>query len=227
MSEQRIVNSEQGKQKATRLNYSLLTIHYFRPRERSSRGFSIVEMIVAVALFVIVMVVAMGALMALVDANRKARALESVMSNLNIALDGMVRSLRMGSRYDCEISEQSGYTTPTDCRSGDGGRILGFLPYGGDPLDGTEYWVYAFVPGSEGVSGYIARSTDNGQTFLKITAPEVDITSMKFYVDGTNSGDTVQPKIVMLVEGTAGAAKVKTRTTFSIQATAVQRILDI
>ena len=182
-------------------------------------------MSVAVALFVIVMVVAMGALMALVDANRKARALESVMSNLNIALDGMVRSLRMGSMYDCELTAQPGYVTPRDCPNG--APILGFLSYGSDPAVGEGRWVYAFVPGTESSRGYIARSTNNGLNWSIITAPEVDITSMRFYVVGTNSGDTIQPKVVMLIEGTAGASKVKTRSTFSIQATAVQRILDI
>ena len=50
---------------------------------------------------------------------------------------------------------------------------------------------------------------------------------MKFYVIGTTRGDTVQPKVVIEVKGTAGAKTVKTTTSFSIQATAVQRILDL
>ena len=70
-------------------------------RYTDSRGFSLIEMIVAVALFAVVMLVAVGALLALVDANRKARALESVMNNLNITLDSMVRAMRMGSAFNC------------------------------------------------------------------------------------------------------------------------------
>src|SRR3989344_5257439 len=66
---------------------------------RAQRGFTLVEMIVAIALFSVVMIVCVGALLALVNANRKAQALQSVMNNLNIALDGMVRSVRMGNSY--------------------------------------------------------------------------------------------------------------------------------
>src|SRR3989344_8697452 len=62
---------------------------YQLPATSSLRGFTLVEMIVAIALFSIVMVVSVGALLALVTANRKAQALQSVMNNLNIALDGM------------------------------------------------------------------------------------------------------------------------------------------
>src|SRR3989338_5238251 len=66
----------------------------------TSRGFTLVEMIVAIGLFSVVMVVCVGALLSLVNANRKAQALQSVMNNLNIALDGMARSVRMGNTYD-------------------------------------------------------------------------------------------------------------------------------
>ena len=67
-------------------------------RLAADSGFTLVEMIVAVALFAVVMLISVAALLALVDANRKAQALQSVMNNLNIALDGMVRSVRMGSK---------------------------------------------------------------------------------------------------------------------------------
>src|SRR5438552_13144631 len=84
-----------------------------------TRGFTLVEMIVAVALFAVVMLVSVGALLSLVGASRKAQALQSVMNNLNISLDGMVRSIRMGSEYDGSQS-CSGNTTsaPKDCTGG-------------------------------------------------------------------------------------------------------------
>jgi len=50
---------------------------------------------------------------------------------------------------------------------------------------------------------------------------------MSFYVVGTTAGDTTQPKVVITIKGTAGAAKAKTRSSFSIQATATQRLLDL
>ncbi len=188
------------------------------------RGFTLVEMIVAVALFSIVMLVSVSALLALVNANRKARALESVMNNLNIALDGMVRAMRMGSQYHCGAGS---ITQTADCAGG--GTQVAFEAFGGDYGDESDQWVYTYDPQTK----RLYRSTEGGLAPLPITSPEITIDDMKFYVVGSTRGtdadppDTVQPKIVVTIKGTAGADKVNTRTTFSIQATAVQRILDL
>ena len=92
----------------------------------NERGFTLVEMIVAVALFAVVMLVSTGALLALVGANRKAQGLQSVMNNLNIALDGMIRSIRMGTAYRCGNSAPSDPSCPT------GGQSFYFESFGGD-----------------------------------------------------------------------------------------------
>ena len=176
-----------------------------------SSGFTLVEMIVAVALFAVVMLVSVGALLALVNANRKAQALQSVMNNLNITLDGMVRSVRMGSNYQCDSG--------TDCPNG--GKAISFKPFD----TSQPRWIYNFNSQThrleKSVSGTVAG-------LGPITAPEVSIEDMKFYVVGTDRGtDTVQPKVVIVIKGSAGAEGSKARTTFHIQATAVQRVLDI
>ena len=191
-------------------------------RLAADSGFTLVEMIVAVALFAVVMLISVAALLSLVDANRKAQALQSVMNNLNIALDGMVRSVRMGSNYRCNVQSPP-IETPADCTSG--GTVLYFTPFGGNPSDRQQDWVYSFATDADGI-GRIYRS-EKGLTALAVTAPAVSIDSMKFYVVGTRRGDTTQPKVVVEVKGTAGAEKIKTKTTFNIQATAVQRLLDL
>lgn len=60
-----------------------------------------------------------------------------------------------------------------------------------------------------------------------ITAPEVSISSLRFYVVGSVPGDMIQPKVVIVVSGTAGGQNVRTQTSFHIQASAVQRELDL
>lgn len=185
---------------------------------RISRGFTLVEMIVSVGLFAVVMLVSIGALLALSGANRKAQALQSVMNNLNVAIDGMVRAIRMGSEYHCGIGD---FTVPQSCQNGD--TVFAFEAFGGDTSNPSDQWIYSYDPATH----RIYKSQDGGANTFAITAPEVSIDSMKFYVVGTTRGDTTQPKVVLTVEGTAGAANVKTRTTFNIQATAVQRVLDL
>ncbi len=188
-------------------------------RAKIKRGFSLIEMMVAVALFSIVMIVSSTALLALVDASRKAQALQSVMNNLNTALDGMVRAMRMGATFHCgNIGDR---TTPRDCVAGD--TLIAFEPFGGDADVAGDQWIYWY----DSTAKRLYKSEDGGTNGYALTAPEIQIDDMKVYVVGTTVGDTIQPKVVLSVRGTAGVEKVKTRTTFNIQATAVQRVLDI
>lgn len=193
-----------------------------RGRVGASGGFTLVEMLVAVALFAAVMLVAGATLLSLVYANRKAQALQSVMNNLNISLDEMVRSIRMGSNYRC------GSQTPApngDCPAGN--TIIYYTPFGQDPSNRSadvayEYDVNGTVCGLDRIC-----VIQNGLPAVAITAPEVTITNMTFYVVGTTPHDNVQPKVVITLAGTASTANLRTKTTFSIQATAVQRLLDL
>jgi len=182
------------------------------------KGFTLVEMMVSVALFAIVMMVCVEVLLALVSANQKAQALQSVMNNLNITLDGMVRPIREGSNFHCGGGLN---TTVQDCAAGD--TTFAFEPFGNTPTD--QPWVYTFAQDSNGV-GRIYKS-ENGQAPIAITAPEVSIQSMEFYVVGTTRGDQTQPKVIIVIKGTAGVAGSKAATTFHIQATSVQRVLDL
>lgn len=185
----------------------------------TQRGFSLVEMMVAVALFAVVMLISTSALLSLIDATRKAQALQSVMGNLNTALDGMVRSIRMGSTYHCGQVGLLG--DPRNCEGGD--ILLAFEPFGGDSDTESDQWIYRY----DAATSRLYKSENGGLNYFALTAPEVSIDSFSFYVIGTTPGDNVQPKVVITIAGTAGGNKVKTRTTFSIQATATQRLLDL
>jgi prepilin-type N-terminal cleavage/methylation domain-containing protein len=184
-------------------------------KQNHQSGFTLIEMIVAVGLFGIVMMVSVTALVALVDANRKAQALQSVINNLNIAIDGMSRSIREGSNYRC------GAAAPADpnCQNG---TIIYFEHYGGDPLNANDDWIYEFR------NGRIYKST-NGNTGgeVPITAAEVSIDSVSFYVFGASRGDIAQPKVMMVIKGSAGTTKANVKTNFHVQSTAVQRVIDI
>jgi prepilin-type N-terminal cleavage/methylation domain-containing protein len=217
MSEQKTENRKQG-------GLRTVLCSLFPVLGRADRGFTLVEMIVAVALFAVVMLVSVGALLALVGANRKAQALQSVMNNLNIALDGMVRSVRMGSEYHCGAGN---ITTPQSCEES-GDTLFAFKSFCTGVCDPLNRWVYVFdTNGSYCGAGRLCKSENNGTNYYAVTSPDVTIDSMKFFVIGTLRGDATQPKVVIEVKGTAGANQVKTRTTFNIQATAVQRILDL
>lgn len=179
-------------------------------------------MIVAVGLFAVVMLVSVSALLALVNANRKAQALQAVMNNLNVAVDGMVRSARMGSTYHCGAA--GSYTLAADCSSGD--TLFAFEPFH-PGTDSVPPWVYWYATDQNGI-GRLYKSEDGTLTGgVPVTAPEVAIESATFYVIGSTRADSTQPKVLMIIKGSAGGTKITTQSTFHIQATAVQRILDL
>jgi prepilin-type N-terminal cleavage/methylation domain-containing protein len=215
---------ESSKQKAAK-NRERRSACFLLSTAKSRRGFTVIEMMVSVALFAVVMLVSAGALLSLASANRKAQALQSVMNNLNTTLDSMVRSMRGGSNYDCQPAGTG--IVPgrmNDCPNGD--TQIAFEPHGGNPST-PDQRVYAFIAPNGSQSGYVRRSEDGGTTWSRVTAPEISIVDMKFYVIGTTPGDTVQPKAVVEIKGVAGSNNAKITSTFHIQATAVQRVLDI
>jgi len=64
-----------------------------------NRGFTLIEMIVSLALFTVVAVVSIGALLKIMDANRKSITLKTVTNNINFALESMTREMRVGTQY--------------------------------------------------------------------------------------------------------------------------------
>ncbi len=204
-------------------------------------GFTLIEMMVAVALFSVVMTISIGALLSLVDANRKAQAMQSVMNNLNITLDGMVRALRMGTQYHCGggLNLHKG----KNCVSTPESQIA-FEAFEGTPSS-LDQWVYWLAPDPtfNNVQRIYRSKASRTDTPMPITAPEVNITNFSVYVKGAEkslydaAGDSEQPLVVLVIDGVAGSeitsrysvfgTKKKIRTTFRVQAAASQRLLDL
>ena len=170
-------------------------------------GFTLIEMVVAVALFTVVVVVSTGALMTIIDANRKARSLQTVMDNLNFAMENMSRNLRTGYAYRCGGSS-------SNCPNGKDSIV--FTDQNGDSVE------YKFS--ESGGLGSITVSK-NGSTAKSITSSEVDIDRLLFYVTGVESGDDKQPLITISIGGMAGTL-ISTKTEFNIQTTISQRKVD-
>jgi prepilin-type N-terminal cleavage/methylation domain-containing protein len=75
-----------------------------KSHKTNNHGFTLVEIIVSLAIFSVVSVVAVGALLKIVDANKKAQSIQSAMTNLNYALESMSRELRVSNVFYCDDS---------------------------------------------------------------------------------------------------------------------------
>lgn len=186
--------------------------------KKSTSGFTLIEVLVSMSIFSIVMLVATGAVFSVIEANRKSHSLKSVMTNLNFALESMMRDIRVGTRYSCNGGG--------DCAISPGNQ---FLYKANRDVDGDSF--YSALDSNDQIeyrltSGRIEKRIygTNPSTY-PITAEEITITDLKFYVIGTGSGDGKQPKVVFTIAGYSGTGNSK--SDFNIQTTVSQRSLDL
>ena len=69
---------------------------------KQQRGFTLIEMIISLALFSTVSTVSVGALLVLIDNNRDLRGEQALITNVSFAMDMMTRDIRSGYSYVCE-----------------------------------------------------------------------------------------------------------------------------
>ncbi len=189
-------------------------------------GFTLIEVLVSVAIFAIVMVVALGALLTLAEAARKAQALSVAVNNLSAALDSMSRNIRTGGTYHCGTTGASAASlAPADCTVTPSNYIA-FVDADKRNvaycLDGTTIKRHV-----AGVGGSL--STDCASSnFIPLTTPDVNITGLSFYVTGSARGaaDLQQPKVTILLAGTSVIQVDGKIATFNIQTSVTQRIYD-
>lgn len=210
------------------------TVHSRRFTPSLSRGFTLIEMLVSVAIFSVVMVMALGALLSLSAADRKAQSLKSAIDNLNFAIDSMSRTIRTGYNYHC--GSASGGDCPT------GSNTFVFTSYGG----ATVYYklessvndslanAQTICGQTTNPAGCLIRSYD-GSTWSPITGPNVVINDLSansppsylFYLRGSlpGSGDNLQPIVVLTLSGFAQVS-VTQQSSFHLQTSITQRIYD-
>jgi prepilin-type N-terminal cleavage/methylation domain-containing protein len=167
------------------------------------RGYTLVELIVSVAIFSIVMLVVSASFLWLINLDRQARATNDVVANLNFVVDTMERSIRTGTNY--YNTWDGSYFSFTDAI----GRTIEYQ------LSGTQ------------IQERIA-----GGSWTTLTDPRVRITYLRFYAldystNGVAAGNKYQPMVVFAMQGTVVANPRVTPVTFVIQSAAAQRLIDL
>lgn len=193
-------------------------------KAKAGRGFTLVEMMVAIAVFSIVMVVATGALLNVIDANQKAQAIKTAINNVNFALESISKDMRVGTDYSCLVSG----SWVGDC-SRDGTGIKYRSPRGYLGADGKRGYAYYRYNSTDKSIEECLENTDGedcgavNAKFNRITSDDIEIGPMNFYVVGTGvSSPKTQPRMILTLTGTAGK-KEKIKTSFDLQTGVSQR----
>jgi len=200
------------------------------------QGFSLVEMLVAIAIFMSIMTVAISSLISIINATKKAQSIKSTIDSVTFALENISRDMRIGSGYECSID---GVAFATKCIDGDGYNIGGKAVRYISGSSGHEIR-YTFN-GTEDVSKGVLTKTEcptdiyNCPIAVENTVDlisqdsNVNITDMTFYVIGAdnefaaNMADKTQPRVIITASGLI-SAKGSAGTSFNLQTNISQRI---
>lgn len=179
-----------------------------------NRGYTLVELIVALGLFSIVMLLATGAYFMMINVTRHAQATATGTDNLSFALESMTRTIRTGTSYACDggncsgggnfftFSDASGTTvtySKGSCTAGSGTAIIAYIGSGGSP------------------------------SCYELTDPSTVISNLKFYVVGTapaSAGDSEQPHVTIVAQGSVSAGP-QVSLPFNVETGATMRGIDI
>ena len=191
------------------MKFSIFNFQFSKKFEQ--KGFTLIEMLVSVAIFTFVMLIATSSIFTIVTANKKAESLRLVMDNLDFALESITRNIRTGNAYSCLSGGSSGGSEIGNCSQG----ATGF-EFVSNQSNGASIEYYLS-------NGKIMEDETGWSNPVSITAAEIQIYSLEFYLIGSGK-DMLQPRVLMTVIGTAGTST--TQTQFKIQTTLSQRQID-
>ncbi len=165
------------------------------------KGFTLIELMIAIGLFAFVMTIASGAYLTMIGLNQHAESIATGVNDLSFALETMTREIRTGTQYSAPSGNSFSFTNSDKCQ----------VTYN---LSNSN--IFRSVAGG---SGCIV------QTSALITDQSVTIASLMFYPSGTVQGDAYQPNVLITI---SGSVSVKGKTQFfTVETGATMRGIDI
>ena len=187
----------------------------FKNEYTRSRGFTLIEMLVSVALFSIVMTIVAAAYLNLLNLDRQAKATNDVSASLNFVTDTMARLIRTGTNYACNG------VAGTNCAYGAGGpqSTFSFKDDQGNTV------TYSLDTNAHQIMECYDRGS--GCTPNPINDPRINISTLNFYVQGVGAGDSSQPQVTFVIQGSVNVDPSHAPVNFTIQTSATQRQIDL
>jgi prepilin-type N-terminal cleavage/methylation domain-containing protein len=168
---------------------------------KNNKGFTMVELLVAIASFVIIISIAVGGFSGALRSQRQSIALLNANYNSSLVLEQMAREIRTGKNF---------------C-------VSTFSPCSQNQISFVNFYDRDVVYRLNNFG--IEKSIDGGVSFKKITADDVVINHLVFIVDGGNLSDGKQPRITILM-GVSSKESGVSGSIINLQTTVSPRSLD-
>lgn len=205
------------------------------------KAFTLVEMLVSVGLFLVVMTIVLGAVLAIIDGNKKTQAINSVSNNISSAVESMIRDMKTGYKYRCNVAIEfplsgSELAAGSPCDASAAIQNITFIStISGKPRP-VQYVREVDATGRGTIVKFFCPANTpnpevncwNGTSYfrrLNVTSPDIDVTKMDFYVK-VPTPNTDQSSIFAQIKGTASINKTSA-SDFTVQTFISQRLLNI
>lgn len=212
---------------------------------KNQSGFTLIEMIVSLAIFSIIVTITIGALLVLIASNQKLQGEQGVMTNLAFAMDSMTREIRTGTNYYCDAAQNDNgnfnifnpannidailVNSTQSCASGrPDNRIYQGVMFteAGDSITGAGNRILYFFDQSSSTNKMIKRRVGNG-TAQPIVSSGLEIVDAEFFVSGADplngNVDFYQPTVTIHIT----AKELDNDKLYYLQTTVTQRTLDL
>lgn len=186
------------------------------------KGFTILEVTVAIGIFSVLMVLAVDITLRILDLQKKAGYIQAVLDNARLSLELMTREMRTGTNFSL-------VALPCPNIMGNG---IQFTDVNQSPAQRRYY--YLADRDSDGKSDTIMRiamSSDIAADCTEtrpFTATEVTVNKLNFILTGASSGpNDGQPRITINLNIKLKSAKAQLNTATRLQTTVVPRLRDL
>lgn len=165
---------------------------------KGKRGFTLVELVIAVAIFSLVIATAVGLLTSALRVQRRSISLQNIQDNGRYLLELMAKEARMS-----EIINSDGES-----------QVLNLI----HPVNGNIVYTFTGAPNWQ-----ITREDDDGVGIMN--SDEVEIEG-EFFVDGETLDDDEQPTVTIIMEARTTGTKSEEQAEIKLQTTLSQRKLS-
>ncbi len=210
-----------------------MSSNFTRKGNSKQKGFTLLEMIISLGIFTVVALIAVGALVRIMDLNRKSINLKAAINNANFALESMSREMRVGKNYYCTNGTTMPpvtLTTPSgNCPTNAANTATWMIAFNSTKVSGTApndcNLIYAYRIRYSGSTGILEKAQQSDcstaiaeANFQPVVSSDVIITNSRVNVMVTD-----QPRVFLWFKGYSGT-KTDERSTFIVQTTISQRI---
>lgn len=179
-----------------------LAVPFKKNIQQSTRGFTLVELMVSLSLFTVVVLASVGAVFVINNAAHQVDAMRSVLDNLNFALDSMTRTIHTADAIICGSNDKvANPNCPLDIRNTTGANAIIVYSTIGQATGVKQEVMYSLNPSTHQIMKTV------GTESVAITSSDISIDELAFFVSGASATDSVQPKATIVVKGVATAGK--------------------